>query len=124
MYVDGIKFFAENEKELKTLIHSESIYSHDWGVEFGIEKYAMLIMKRVKRQMTEGAELPNQEKLERSEKKKLTNTWEDTGSGYHQTSGDEKKKIKKNISWKREEYSKSIYVEISSKGWKPVLSLS
>ena len=31
-------------------------------MEFGIEKYAMVIMKSGKRQMTDGVELPNQEK--------------------------------------------------------------
>ncbi len=42
---------------------------------FGIEKCAMLVMKSGKRHMTDGIELANQEKLERSEKKKNTNAW-------------------------------------------------
>ena len=33
-------------------------------------------MKSEKRQMTEGMEQPNQEKIECMEKKKRTNTWE------------------------------------------------
>ena len=45
MYMDGIKLFEKNEKELKILIHSVRIYSQDIGMEFGIEKFAMLIMK-------------------------------------------------------------------------------
>ena len=40
-----------------------SIYSQDLGMEFGIEKYAMQIMRSGKWQMTEGIELPNQEKI-------------------------------------------------------------
>ena len=36
------------------------IYSQDIGLEFDIEKCAMLVMKSGKRHMTEGVELPNQ----------------------------------------------------------------
>ena len=45
MYIDEIKLFAKNEKELETLIHAVGIYSQDIGIEFGIEKCAMLAMK-------------------------------------------------------------------------------
>ena len=38
------------------------IYSQDIGMEFGIEKWAMLIMKSGKWQITEGMELPNKKK--------------------------------------------------------------
>ena len=39
------------------------IYSDDTGMELGIEKCAMLVMKSRKQQMTEGKELPNQGKI-------------------------------------------------------------
>ena len=39
-------------------------------MEFGIEKYAILIMKSRKPDMTDKMEQPNQEKLERSKKRK------------------------------------------------------
>ena len=38
MYKDGIKVFAKNEKELKTVIQTIKIYSQDIGMEFSIEK--------------------------------------------------------------------------------------
>ena len=38
VYMDNIKLFAKNEKELETLIHAVRIYSQDIGMEFGIEK--------------------------------------------------------------------------------------
>ena len=41
MYMDDIKLFAKNEKELVTLILVVKIYSQDIGMEFGIEKCAM-----------------------------------------------------------------------------------
>ena len=36
MYMDGIKLFAKNEKELETLKQVVTIYSQDLGMEFGI----------------------------------------------------------------------------------------
>ena len=62
MYTDDIKLFAKNEKELETLIHTVRIYSQDIGMEFGIEKCAMLIMKSRKRHMIDKRELPDHEK--------------------------------------------------------------
>ena len=63
MYMDDIKLFTKNEKELKTLIHTVRIYNQDIGVEFGIEKCALLVMKSGKRHMTDAMELPNQDKM-------------------------------------------------------------
>ena len=56
MSMDDIKL----KKKLETLIQRVRIYSDDVEMEFGIRKCAMLILKRGK--MTEGIELPNQEK--------------------------------------------------------------
>ena len=63
MYMDDIKLFAKNEKEMETLIHAVRIYSQDIGMEFDIEKCAMLVMKSGKRHLTDGMELPNQDKI-------------------------------------------------------------
>ena len=63
MYMDDIKLFAKNEKELETLIHAVRIYSQDIGMEFGIEKCAMLVMKSGKRYITDGMEPSNQDKI-------------------------------------------------------------
>ena len=38
MYIDDIKIFAKNEKELETLIQTIRIYSQDTGMEFGCKK--------------------------------------------------------------------------------------
>ena len=45
MYMDIIKLFAKNTKELKTLIQAVRIYSENIGMEFGIENCAMQIMR-------------------------------------------------------------------------------
>ena len=63
MYMDDIKLFAKNEKELEALIHAVRIYSQDIGMEFGIEKCAMLVVKGGKRHLTDRMELPNQDKI-------------------------------------------------------------
>ena len=63
MYIDDIKLSAKNEKELETLIHTVTIYSQDIGMEFGIEKCVLLVMKSGKRHLTDEIELPNQDKI-------------------------------------------------------------
>ena len=90
MYMDDIKLFAKNEKELETLIQTVRIYIQDIGMEFGIEKCAMLVMKSRKRHLTEGVELPNQVIRTLGEKKNLR-ILGDIGRWHHQTSGNERK---------------------------------
>ena len=69
------KEFVKNEKELETLIETIRIYSQNIGMEFGMEKCAMLIMKNEKGESEEGIELQNQEYIS-MERKKTTSTWE------------------------------------------------
>ena len=52
-----------------TLIHAVGIYSQNIGMEFGIEKCAMLVMISSKRHITDGMELPNQDKIRTLEEK-------------------------------------------------------
>ena len=70
MYMDNIKLFRKNEKELETL----RIYSQDNGIRHRKMRHA----NNEKQETTHDGrmELPNQEKSERSEKKKPSNTWE------------------------------------------------
>ena len=48
--MDDIKVFAKNEKELETLIQTIRIYSQEIGMEFGIQKCAMLKAESNKRE--------------------------------------------------------------------------
>ena len=91
MYMDNIKLFAKNEKELETLIHTVRIYSPDVGMEFGIEKCAILIMKSGKWHLKDGMEPPNQDKIRTLGKKENLQILGYLGSWHHQTSGDERK---------------------------------
>ena len=45
MYMDDIKLFAKNEEGLVTRIHAVRIYNQNIGMEFGVEKCAILEMK-------------------------------------------------------------------------------
>ena len=56
-------YLQKNEKELETLIHAVIKYTQDVGMEFGIEKCVMLVMKSGKQHLTDGMELPNQDKI-------------------------------------------------------------
>ena len=69
MYMDDITLFEKNEKELETLIHAVRIYSQNIGMEFGIEKCAMLVMKSGKRHLANGMELLNQDKIRKLREK-------------------------------------------------------
>ena len=48
----------------------------DIGIEFSIEKYAMLMRERGEKQIREGIEPLNWKETERLEKRKITSTWE------------------------------------------------
>ena len=92
MYRDEIKLFAKNEKDLEAPLQTVRIYRQGIGMEFGIEKCAMLVMKSRKQYMTEGIELLNQEKIRTlGEKETLKIKLGNIGSGHHQTSRDERK---------------------------------
>ena len=60
MHIDDIKLFAKCEKELETLIQTIKIYSLNIGMDFVLEK---CVVRSRKRQITEGIELPNQERI-------------------------------------------------------------
>ena len=97
MYTNDIKLFAKNEKRTGTLIHAVRIYSPDIGMEFGIEKCATLGMKSGKRHLSDGMELPNQDKITTLAQKENVQILGHHGRWRHQTSGDERKTPRKSI---------------------------
>ena len=86
MYMDDIKLLAKNEKELETLIYAVSIYNQDIGMEFSIEKCAMLVANEI--WQTEW-NYQFKTRLERTEKRNLQILGQ-LDSWNHQTSGDER----------------------------------
>ena len=72
--MDDIKLFSKNEKSIgRPNTKAVRIYSEDIGIEFVTEKCTM---RSGKRHMTEGIELPNQDKIRTLGEKELTSTWE------------------------------------------------
>ena len=53
MYMVDIKHFAKKKKRKRKNEHTIQTISQNIGIDFGIEKSSMLIMKRVKRQIRE-----------------------------------------------------------------------
>ena len=56
--MDDLKLYIRNEKGLDPLVQAVHVFSEDTGMEFGIEKCAMLVMKKEKIVKSVGIELP------------------------------------------------------------------
>ena len=54
-----LKLYAKSERELDSLIQNVRIFSEDVGMVFGLDKCAVLVMKRGKMVRIEGIELPD-----------------------------------------------------------------
>ena len=119
MYMNNTKLSAKNDKELEALIHTVRIYCQDIEIKFGIERYAMLVMKSGKRHIMEGVEQPNQEKTQNAWRKGNLHIVGDIGSWHDQTRGDERKKEKMYI----RRTKKTTRAGTLSKRYIPLLSL-
>ena len=53
-FMDDLKLYARNEIQLNSLIQTMRIVSKDIGMKFGIEKCAILVMKRGRLAQSEG----------------------------------------------------------------------
>ena len=54
LYMDDLKLFAKNEKDLDSLIQSVRVFSTDIGMQFGVKKCAVLILKRGRKIKSDG----------------------------------------------------------------------
>ena len=59
MFMDDIKLFAKDESGLDALIQTVRVVSTDIGMKFGLEKCAVLVMKRGKVTKSDGIRLPD-----------------------------------------------------------------
>ena len=94
-------FFLKPKKELKTLIQTLRIFSQYKGIEF-----AILVMKSVKRHITEGEELPNQVVIRTPEENETYKYLEILGIDTIKQVEIKGKKIFKCISEEPENYSR------------------
>ena len=59
LFMDDLKFYSRSEKGLNSLAQTVRVFSEDIGMEFGIEKCAMLVMEKGKIVKSVGIELPD-----------------------------------------------------------------
>ena len=58
-FMDDLKLYSKSEKALDSLIQTVRIFSKDIGMQIGIDKCAMLVMKKGKIEKSDGIQLPN-----------------------------------------------------------------
>ena len=58
LFVDDLKLYSRNEKVLDLIVQTVHVFSEDIGMEFGIEKCAMLVMEKGKIVKSVSIELP------------------------------------------------------------------
>ena len=61
VFMDDLKVHGRGEKGLDSLVQTVCVFSKDIGMEFGIEKCAMLVMEKGKIVKSVGIELPDSE---------------------------------------------------------------
>ena len=59
LFMDDLKLYSQSEKGLDSLVQTVCVFSKDIGMEFGIEKCAMLVMEKGKVVKSVGKELPD-----------------------------------------------------------------
>ena len=59
LFMDDLKLYGRNEKEINSLVHTVRVFSSDTGMDFGIEKCATMVTKRGKLDKSEVIRLPD-----------------------------------------------------------------
>ena len=59
--MDGLKLYASSQRELDSLVRTVESYSRDIGMEFGIDKCKLFVVKDGKHVRSDGVELPSGE---------------------------------------------------------------
>ena len=58
LFVDDLKLYSQSEKGLDSLVQTVCVFSEDIGMEFDIEKFAILVMEKGKKMKSVDIELP------------------------------------------------------------------
>ena len=59
--MDGLKLFGKSDDQIDNLVQTVFAFSGDIGVEFGLKKCGVVILKNRKPAKLDGIHLPNQE---------------------------------------------------------------
>ena len=65
LFMDGLNLYASNEKSLEVLIETVHVFSNGIGMEYGVEKCAVLTMKKGNMANSDGMALLNKTTIER-----------------------------------------------------------
>ena len=63
LFMDDLELCVKDEKQLDSLVNTVQIFSLDIGMEFGIDKSGILVMKRGRCKKSEGIKLPNDQEI-------------------------------------------------------------
>ena len=66
--MDDLKLFFKSEEQMNTLVRTAHAFSTDFGMELGMKKYVILIIKSGEVVRCEGIKLPNCELIKEVEK--------------------------------------------------------
>ena len=58
LFLDDLKLYSQSEEGLDSLVQTVCAFNEDIGMEFGIDKYVMLVMEKRKIVKSVGVELP------------------------------------------------------------------
>lgn len=61
--MDEVKLYGKDENEVDSLVQTVRIFGNDVGMNFGINKCAVRVMKRDRMVKSVGIELPNERRL-------------------------------------------------------------
>ena len=61
LFMDDLKLFGKNQNQIDSLVNTVYLFSSDVGMEFGIRKCGVLVMKKGKAIATDGIELPDRQ---------------------------------------------------------------
>ena len=67
--MDDLKLYSKSKRALDSLIQTVQIFSKDIGMQLGIDKSAILVMKKGKIVKSDGIELPNEEVIKSLEER-------------------------------------------------------
>lgn len=61
LFMDDLKLYGKDEGQIDLLVKTVHIFSEDTGMEFGIKKSGVLIIRKSKISRFEGIEIPSEE---------------------------------------------------------------
>ena len=72
LFMDDLKLFGKSQDQIDSLIQTVFIFSEDIGMEFGLKKCGVVILKKGKLVKSDGIHLPSQEIMKEVDEKRHT----------------------------------------------------